>query len=51
MDGVENTIIVEKATGLVLKNISSEISYEIGTVTDADVQKPDLTGYTEINEQ
>ena len=51
MDGVENTIIVEKATGLVLKDISSEISYEIGTVTDADVQKPDLTGYTEINEQ
>lgn len=46
---IESTIIVEKATGLVLKNISSEISYEFNTITDSDIQKPDLTGYTEMN--
>ena len=46
---LDSTIVVEKATGLVLKAISSECSYEIGTVTDADIQRPDLTGYTEIN--
>lgn len=49
MGDIESTIIVEKTTGLILKNISSECSYEIGTITDADIQKPDLTGYTEMN--
>lgn len=44
------TILVEKETGVVLKTETSEISYEINTVTDTDIQKPDLTGYTELNQ-
>lgn len=45
------TVWVEKETALVIKAQTSEgiakFTYEIGTVTDADIQKPDLTGYTE----
>ena len=44
------TILVEKETGVVLKTETSEISYEINTVTDTDIQKPDLTGYTKLNQ-
>lgn len=47
------TVWVEKETALVIKVQTSEgivkFTYEIGTVTDADIQKPDLTGYTEMN--
>jgi len=43
------TIIVEKETGLVQKIPLSECSYELNTVTDANIQKPDLTGYEEVN--
>lgn len=42
-------IWVEKETGLVVRelnvNTTKNYSYEFGTVTDADVQMPDFTGY------
>ena len=47
------TVWVEKETALVIKAQTSEgiakFTYEIGTVTDADIQKPDLNGATEMN--
>lgn len=49
------TVWIEKETGLIIKRQTTigidRFSYEIGTVTDADVQKPDLTGYTEMDQQ
>lgn len=48
----ELMIIVEKDTGLVLKEVNGEetiiYTYEFDKVTDNDIQKPDLTGYTEM---
>lgn len=44
-------IIIEKSTGFIFKTINKEANvvsysnYSLGTVTDADIQKPDIAGY------
>lgn len=46
-------IWVEKDTGLILRetnmNATKNYSYEFNTVTDANMPKPDLTGYTTVD--